>query len=137
MDVPGISVEVTASLADDATEAHPGDTITYSAVVTNTGEAALTNVEIEDSLVELSEEAFSLAVEGTETITYTYTVTDEDLEVGEVTNTATVTAECEGWDDLTAFDSCTVTVTEAPPAEDDSGDDSGSGGDDSGSGGES
>jgi len=128
IDVPGISVELSAALADSAEEAHVGDTITYTAVVANTGETALTGIEISDSVVTLDESAFNLDVEGSKTITYTYEVVEADLTAGAVENTVTVTVSIgEGEDDvLTASDSASVTVVATPdddtPADDNSGD---------------
>lgn len=119
-DIPAIEVALSAALPDSAEEANVGDTVTYTAVVTNTGEMALTGVTIEDSLVELQEDAFNLDIEGTKTITYTYTVTEDDLTAGSITNTVTVTGSAEGRDDVTAVDDATVTVV--VPESDDSGD---------------
>ena len=90
---PSLSLVKTA----DPTEAHEvGDTITYSFAVTNTGNVTIDNLTI-------SEDAFSgtgtlstiacpvatLASGDSTTCTATYTLTQADVDAGQVTNTAT------------------------------------------------
>lgn len=70
-----------------------GDTVTYSFVVTNTGNVTLTDVTVTDPLPGLSAidcPATTLAPGESMTCTATYTVTLADAEAGEVQNTATV-----------------------------------------------
>lgn len=76
-----------------------GDTITYTVTVTNTGDVALKNVRVADSMVDrvtladgYSFDPFDLAVEETKTIEYTYVVTTDDA--GEtITNDVSVTSD--------------------------------------------
>ncbi|MDD5151411.1 MAG: gliding motility-associated C-terminal domain-containing protein, partial [Flavobacterium sp.] len=76
---------------DDSAQA--GETITYSFVVTNTGNVPLTNVTITDPLsgVVLSGGPISLAVGASDSTTFTavYHITQADINLGTVTNQAT------------------------------------------------
>ena len=65
-----------------------GEEITYQVSVTNTGNVELTNIVLSDTLVPLDSIA-TLAPGATRDITYTYTVTADDVEAGFVTNTVT------------------------------------------------
>jgi uncharacterized repeat protein (TIGR01451 family) len=67
-----------------------GDTIPYSYLVTNTGSTTLNSVAVADNLVSsVSCPNSSLAPGASETCTGTYTVTQNDVDAGSVTNTAT------------------------------------------------
>ena len=57
-----------------------GDTVTYTVVVTNSGNVTVKGIALSDTLVTLNEEAFDLAPAGTKTITYTYEVTQADVD---------------------------------------------------------
>jgi len=67
-----------------------GDTINYSYLVTNTGTTTLSGISVADNLVaSVSCPDPSLAPGASETCTGTYTVTQNDVDTGSVTNTAT------------------------------------------------
>ncbi|MGG7451729.1 DUF7507 domain-containing protein [Plantibacter auratus] len=96
---PAISVVKSASLGSGETFT-AGQEVTYSFLVTNTGNVALTDVEVDDvdfsGSGELSEitcpaGAASLAKQASITCTATYTVTQADVDAGSVTNSATAT----------------------------------------------
>ena len=68
-----------------------GDVITYTIVVTNTGSVNLTNITVTDPLTGLNRTIPNLGLGESETIITTYTVDQDDLNAGEVENTATAT----------------------------------------------
>jgi uncharacterized repeat protein (TIGR01451 family) len=99
---PELTLEKTSDVTDPATLV-AGDEITYSFEVTNTGNIPLTNVTVTDPLEGLSAitpaTVPDLAVDASETFTATYTVTQADIDAGQILNTATATAdEPEGCD---------------------------------------
>ncbi len=69
-----------------------GSTITYSLVVTNTGNTTLTNVTVTDPNATLSgtNPIASLAPNGTASLTAVHTITQADLNAGKVINIANV-----------------------------------------------
>jgi uncharacterized repeat protein (TIGR01451 family) len=86
-----------------------GDKIAYEVVVTNTGNVTLTNVEVTDSLVPLMDAMRTesktsdgkLEVGETWTYAYTYTVTQADMDAGQVRNSATSSGKAPNPDDPT------------------------------------
>ena len=71
-----------------------GDTLSYSAVATNTGNVPLENVNVKDALIDTSgTDCASLPLGATCTSTVTYTIVQADVERGSVTNTATAAAD--------------------------------------------
>ncbi|MBU2994027.1 DUF11 domain-containing protein [Octadecabacter sp. 1_MG-2023] len=98
---PSFTVEKTAS-AD--TEVAVGTVVTYSHLVTNTGNVTLTDITLTDTHTSTSggtqSLAFSpsnviatLAPDATTTVTTTYTITQDDIDAGsDVTNTVSATA---------------------------------------------
>jgi gliding motility-associated-like protein/uncharacterized repeat protein (TIGR01451 family) len=83
------------------------DTINYIIEVKNTGNTILTNVVVTDSLTGLLRNISTLAVGTTVTMTTVYTVTQEDLDMGVITNTVTVTGYFEA---IEVSDSTSVNV---------------------------
>jgi uncharacterized repeat protein (TIGR01451 family) len=76
----------------DAVGSAAGDTIEYSFLVTNTGNVTLSDIVIDDPLVgPVSCLLTTLAPGDSMTCTATYTLTQADVDAGEVVNTATVT----------------------------------------------
>ena len=112
---PELTVEKSA---DPASEVEVGDEVTYTVVVTNSGNVTIKEIVLGDSLVTLPEsdaKVGTLAPEGTKTITYTYTVTQADVDKGKIDNTATATGKDPSNKDVTAYDEKTVTTVEAKP----------------------
>jgi gliding motility-associated-like protein len=103
-----------------------GDVITYTFTVTNTGNTTLTNVVVTDPMVGLiltGSPIASLAVGASSSvITGTYTITQADINVGSVTNSALATAKDPNNNDVTDISGTTntdntatiTTLTQAP-----------------------
>ena len=71
--------------------ANAGDQIQYTITVTNTGNTTLTNVSINDFLTGFNQSIGTMASGNSQQFTTTYTITQTDLDAGEVYNQATVT----------------------------------------------
>ncbi|WP_373396608.1 hypothetical protein V8V91_17825 [Algoriphagus halophilus] len=71
-----------------ATFNNVGDVITYTFTVTNLGNVTLSDVTISDPLLSLNTDIGSLAPNQTISITENYTITQADLDRGEIVNTA-------------------------------------------------
>ncbi|MBD3108283.1 DUF11 domain-containing protein [Bacillus sp. AGMB 02131] len=78
----------------DKTEATVGDTVTYSIVVTNTGNKALTNVKVTDDMIGLDTVIDQLEVNESKTLTGKYVLSAGDI--GDLENIATATVEVDG-----------------------------------------
>ncbi|WP_339614603.1 ice-binding family protein [uncultured Winogradskyella sp.] len=100
-----------------------GDEITYNFRVENTGNTTLTNVTVTDPMVGLTITGNSIASlqvgESSDVITGSYTITQEDINTGSVTNTALATAEDPEGNEITdvsgtANDNNDPTVTKLP-----------------------
>ncbi|SEH56839.1 MULTISPECIES: DUF11 domain-containing protein [unclassified Leifsonia] len=118
---PGVSVVKSVS-AQGVVQA--GQALTYTFVVTNTGDTTLTGVTVSDPLPGLSALTYGVWPSGTTgtllpgeevTATATYTVTATDAAAGKVVNTATATGNTPGGGTVHT-PSNTVTVTVQPPA---------------------
>ncbi len=91
---PAITVKKSAS---PTSFSQPGTVITYSYLVTNTGNVTLTNVAVADALPGLSpincHGVTTLAPLASQTCTATHITTQADVDHGGITNTATVTGD--------------------------------------------
>ncbi len=121
-----VTVEAPAPLAtlvkaaSDTTDVAEGDVITYSYVVTNTGNVGLDNASVSDvhsgtgTLSAITPTSVDLAPGASQTFTATYTVTQDDIDAAtDLTNTATLSATPKGGSLPPVSDDETVTV-EAP-----------------------
>ena len=81
--------------ADPTEDVAVGDTINYTVVATNTGNVSVKAGTLEDDHADLSGETFELAPEESVTFEYTYTVTQDDIDAGEIVNVVTANAEAE------------------------------------------
>ena len=78
---------------DGSSSVSIGDTLTYTIVATNTGNAAQTDVEVTDPLITPNSNTCpTVAVGGTCTLTGTYVVTASDAG-GDIVNTASVVSD--------------------------------------------
>ncbi|WP_373524195.1 PKD domain-containing protein, partial [Aquiflexum sp.] len=92
-----------------------GDRINYTFLVTNTGNFPLNNVIVVDPLINLTGSSFSLPVGQSNNNAFagTYVLTQQDIENGFFTNTATTTANA-GNIQVKATDSHTENFTKLP-----------------------
>ena len=106
------------------------DFITYVFTVENTGNLTLTNIEVQDVLPGLNLMGGPIAqlipgeIDST-TFTATYQITQTDLDIGFVINSATVSSEAPGGD--AGDDTDDVTDTSDDPNDSDNNDDNGDG----------
>ena len=107
---PELTIEKTATPTSGVVV---GSEIAYTVVITNSGNVTITGITLEDTLVELEEEVFDLAPEGTKEINYTYTVTQADVDAGKIDNTVTATGKDPKDADVTGTDDATVTAVES------------------------
>ncbi|WP_420367228.1 DUF7507 domain-containing protein [Curtobacterium sp. L1-20] len=122
---PGISVVKSADVTGEE-DFVAGNTVTYSFVATNTGNVTLTDVVINDTdfsgTGELSaidcpaDQTASLAPGASVTCTATYTLTQGDINAGEVTNTATASGVPPAGTPLTSTPSSAVVPTPENPS---------------------
>jgi len=96
-------------------QANPGDKISYSFTVTNTGNVTLNNVTLSDPLFTVSGGPISLAPGDSDSLTFTgsYILTQNDIDAGKVDNTATVTGTTPGNTPVTDQDSETVNIPQS------------------------
>ncbi|HEX9765521.1 MAG TPA: hypothetical protein VGA36_02070, partial [Nitriliruptorales bacterium] len=110
---PGIQVVKTPS----TTGATVGDTITYTYVVTNTGDVTLTDVTVVDDLLgAVTLEQTTLAPGASTTGSLTHTVTGDDLP-GPIVNVATATGTPPVGPDVSDDDDAQVSLTSNPAIE--------------------
>jgi gliding motility-associated-like protein/uncharacterized repeat protein (TIGR01451 family) len=108
---PQLEVIKTAS---PVTYSTPGDVISFSIVVRNTGNVTLTDISVEDPLIGLSQIITTLDPESQREFTGNYPVTQADLNNGSITNTATASGTDAGNNQVDAEDSETVTAVADP-----------------------
>ncbi|WP_198669837.1 DUF7507 domain-containing protein [Cognataquiflexum aquatile] len=82
---PALSITKTAT---ESTFAAVGDVLNYNIVVTNTGNVTLSNVAVSDPLTGLNTTIASLAPAASQSIPTSYTVTQADIDAGNVDNSA-------------------------------------------------
>ena len=89
---PAIGIEKSADVSSFSA---PGTVITYSYLVTNSGNVTLTSVAVDDPMSGLSavdcHGVATLAPGASVTCTATYTTTQADVDRGSITNTGTAT----------------------------------------------
>ena len=117
--VPSLSIVKSS----DIEEVEVGQTITYSVLITNTGNVTVTNPEVLETefsgsgdLAPIEYPAEDVVLQPGESVTYTttYTVTQEDINSGELTNTATATGDVPPGNELPPTPPSTVIVDTDP-----------------------
>ncbi|HMQ37536.1 MAG TPA: LPXTG cell wall anchor domain-containing protein [Micropruina sp.] len=109
---PSISLTKTAGTPSGNTA---GSTIAYSFLVTNAGNVTLTSVSVADPKVGAVDCPVDvLAPEASTTCTATYTLTQADVDAGEVVNTATASGTPPAGDPVTNDSTVTTPIAGAP-----------------------
>lgn len=103
---PSMTIVKTA----DKEEVYPGDVITYTITLTNTGNTELFYINVTDSLTELDKTIDILNV----TDSQSFTTTMEAITVGAITNIATGYVSIPDVKVITVTDSAIVSVVEPP-----------------------
>jgi len=81
-----------------------GDVIEYTIVVTNTGASTLSDVKISDAFLGITDQVVgtgTLVAGASETLTFSYTLTQSDMDNGSISNTAIVSYETSQGDTYT------------------------------------
>lgn len=99
---------------DDRVDA--GDTIEYTFTVENTGDVTLTNITLTDTVTGVVGQIISLDLDPGDktTFTSTYTLTQNNINTGELTNTAEVSGTSPTGQTVNALASDTQTLKAAP-----------------------
>ena len=101
--------------ADPTTYGAVGEVITYTYLLTNTGGVALDAVSVTDTMVEdVLCQSGPLEPDGSLACTGSYTITQEDLDVGSVTDTAVGEGTYAGSESV-ASDEVSLTITALAP----------------------
>jgi len=106
-----ISIDKTS---DVSTVDSAGDVITYSLTITNTGNVTLENVTVVDPLTGLNQNIGVLTPGESEVLTTTYTVTQDDVDLGEIENVAVATAQGPNQTEVRAQDEALVRAIQNP-----------------------
>ncbi|WP_418264116.1 DUF7507 domain-containing protein [Flavobacterium faecale] len=120
--VGGLAFVKTAVYNGDPTKAKAGDKITYTFTVTNTGNLTVNNIVINDAKLGVTNLPLvpnSLSPLGVGVVTQDYTITQVDIDTGQVTNTAIALGQDPQGNDVqdtsgTAIDNDDSTVTNLP-----------------------
>jgi uncharacterized repeat protein (TIGR01451 family)/gliding motility-associated-like protein len=110
----GVSQLQLSKTADVPTYDQEGDVITYTLVVRNGGNLVLNNVVVTDPLTGLSQPVGTLQPQQTASVTETYSVTQSDVDAGQVVNIATATGTDSRGTDKAATATATVTSIQTP-----------------------
>ena len=111
---PSIALVKSASVTSYSAAGTP---VTYSYLVTNTGNVTLNPVTVTDPMTGLSAitcPSTSLAAGASETCTATYTTTQADVDAGAITNTGTATGTPPTGPNVTATSSVTIPASQSP-----------------------
>ncbi len=112
--IPSVSVNKTSNVANYSA---PGTPITYSYLVTDTGNVTLTSVGVTDpqpGLSAISCPDSTLAPAASVTCTATYTTTQADVDAGSIVNTGTVSATTPSQSNVTGTSALTIPANQIP-----------------------
>ena len=114
---PSIGIDKTASISGFSAAGTP---VTYSYLVTNTGNVTLSNVTVTDPMAGLGAiscpggNLASLAPGATVTCTATYTTTQADVDAGSITNIGTATGTPPSGPPVTNTSTVTIPASQTP-----------------------
>jgi len=96
--IPGITVMKDDQLDYSAQALAVGDVINYQIIITNTGNVTIQNVNIQDTNAQITGSNIipNMAPNETVTISATHTITQTDIDAGEVINSATASLTYNG-----------------------------------------
>ena len=103
-------VEKTASASVDGGTYGLGETVTYTITVTNNGNVTVNNIDVDDPLTGESWIIRSLAPNASQSFTTTYTLTEADIQRGQIVNTATAAGTDPSGNPVTGDGSRTITT---------------------------
>ena len=103
-------VEKTASASADGGTYGLGETVTYTITVTNNGNVTVNNIDVDDPLTGESWIIRSLAPNASQSFTTTYTLTEADIQRGQIVNTATAVGTDPSGNPVTDDGSRTITT---------------------------
>ena len=111
---PSIQLTKTADASGLGDPPTPGELITYSFLIENTGNVRLTGITLDDPLIEGLDRTPAtipdLAPGEDVTVTVDYPIIQDDIELGRVDNTASATGTPPSGDDVTDEDTVTTPV---------------------------
>ena len=102
---PSVSMN---KVADKTTYSAVGEEITYTLTVSNTGNVTLTDAVVTDPLTGLEENVGALVPGEQKVVMTSYSITQEDLDNGMVTNIASVTSDSPSEEEVNDSDEVTV-----------------------------
>jgi len=107
----------TVGLGPNVAITDPGDTITYSLEITNTGNTSLSSINVTDSIATVDCLPFDLSIDtiapgASVSCTAIYTLDQDDLNAGEIVNQAEVTASDPFSNSVTSNDQITTGLTQ-------------------------
>jgi gliding motility-associated-like protein/uncharacterized repeat protein (TIGR01451 family) len=91
-----------------------GDQITYTLTITNTGNLTLNSLQLTDPLTATDSSIGSIAPGQAKTLTVVYQTSQQDVDSGEVLNTATITGLDPFGNSITRIDTALVTAIQNP-----------------------
>ena len=115
--VPGVAGLTLVKSASAASYSAPGTLITYSYLVTNSGNEDLTNVSVTDPQMGLNAVNCpngTLAQAASETCTATYTTSQADVDAGSISNTGTASGTTPSGAVVQAVSSLTIPANDTP-----------------------
>ena len=106
----GLTVSATASPLSGV---EVGDTVTVTVSVLNSGNVTITDGTLESNLADLSDKSFSLSPADEQTFTYTYVVTQADVDAGKIVDSISAFGKDPSGAEVTAEGNVTIDAVDA------------------------